>query len=289
MGWQGSCYAGGGKSTVAPLEMPEPDKSSQEFPEVFTACAVNRAMKRSNAVKEEKKCHNIALPLSDFSVSLSCSELVVEQQADMSLKGLFAQVRPASEVVDSAWGDFLQDLLLVRKWLPHAGLDGDPVFQIAVPTKFRSAVLKIAHDESGHAGVRKTYDRVLRQFFWPRIKKDISSSIKTCHICQLTEKRKTQLCHVNLSKQYYVREATGIQAGAGDANTACTGNTVVGSGIGTGDGNETGVLDRTLTRRPYASWTHCFHTCSHALRVKLLKRGTCPYPAINPSLCLSWQ
>lgn len=128
------------EAKVAPLEMPEPDKSSQEFPEVFTACAVNRAMKRSNAVKEEKKCHNIALPLSDFPVSLSCSELVVEQQADMSLKGLFAQVRPASEVVDSAWGDFLQDLLLVRKWLPHAGLDGDPVFQIAVPTKFRSAV-----------------------------------------------------------------------------------------------------------------------------------------------------
>ena len=32
---------------------------------------------------------------------------------------------------------------------------GDDVSQLVVPTKFRPLVLKVAHDESGHFGVRK--------------------------------------------------------------------------------------------------------------------------------------
>ena len=65
---------------------------------------------------------------------------------------------------------------------------GEPVFQIVVPEVFRDAVLKIAHDESGHLGIRKTYDRVLRFFFWPRLKRDVAKYVKTCHTCQLTSK-----------------------------------------------------------------------------------------------------
>lgn len=65
---------------------------------------------------------------------------------------------------------------------------GDPVIQIVLPSKFRKSVLRLAHDESGHWGVKKTYDRVLRHFFWPRLKKDVAAYIKTCHTCQLNGK-----------------------------------------------------------------------------------------------------
>jgi len=37
-------------------------------------------------------------------------------------------------------------------------------------------------------GIKKTYDRVLRYFFWPRLKRDVASYVKACHICQLTGK-----------------------------------------------------------------------------------------------------
>ncbi len=33
---------------------------------------------------------------------------------------------------------------------------GDPVFQVAVPSKFHEEVLRTAHDQLGHLGVRKT-------------------------------------------------------------------------------------------------------------------------------------
>lgn len=90
---------------------------------------------------------------------------------------------------DSACGHFLEDSLLVRKWtLLTADVIEDPVFQLVLPTKWRQAVLKVAHDESGHSGVAKTYDCVLRHFCWPRLRRDVAAYIKTCHTCQLTGK-----------------------------------------------------------------------------------------------------
>lgn len=37
-----------------------------------------------------------------------------------------------------------------------------------------------------HLGVRKTYDRILHRLFWPRMKKDVSTPIKTCSTSRLT-------------------------------------------------------------------------------------------------------
>lgn len=64
----------------------------------------------------------------------------------------------------------------------------DAIFQLVVPAKFCSLVLKVAHDDSGHFGVRKTYLHILKHFFWPRMKRDVAAYIKTCHVCQVSGK-----------------------------------------------------------------------------------------------------
>lgn len=113
----------------------------------------------------------------------------MEQREDSSLNCLFDMVLPGNEVKNNSRCYFLLNELLVRKWVPHGDdFVGDPIIQIVVPFKFHESVLKLAHDESGHWGVRKTYNRVLRHFFWPRLKRDVASHIKTCHTCQLTGK-----------------------------------------------------------------------------------------------------
>lgn len=54
---------------------------------------------------------------------------------------------------------------------------------------FREAVLRLSHGETaGHTGVRKTYNRVMRRFFWPKLKKNVADYIRTCHTCQITGK-----------------------------------------------------------------------------------------------------
>ena len=80
----------------------------------------------------------------------------------------------AAEIKSAASGYFLRSRLLFRKWAVLGDGVGDALYQLVVQTKFRPLVLKVAHDESGHFGVRKTYFNVLKQFFWPRVKRDVA-------------------------------------------------------------------------------------------------------------------
>ena len=65
----------------------------------------------------------------------------------------------------------------------------DPLFQIVVPAKFREVVLETAHGNvAGHMGLKKTCDKMLCDFFWPELRKDVARFVKTCHSCQLTGK-----------------------------------------------------------------------------------------------------
>ena len=179
-----------------PLMRKQPDNDAVSFPLVFTACAVTRSMAQNSppAVPEHEEsdgeeAEGLCFSLSDVSLSVTQEELEHEQRADASLNGLFDVALPAHEVKNDSHCYFLLKGLLMRKWVPHGdAFVGDPVLQVVVPSRLREKVLRRAHDESGHWGVKKTYDRILRFFFWPRLKRDVAEYIKTCHVCQLAGK-----------------------------------------------------------------------------------------------------
>ncbi len=130
-----------------------------------------------------------SVPVPDSLLSVFRSGLVTEQRADPMLSELFNRVLSEADGKSAAKGYLLKDELLVRKWMPHGEtFVGNPVFQVVVLTKFRDEVLRTSHDQSGHLGVHKTYDYILRYFFWPRVTRDVSGYIKTCHTCQMTGK-----------------------------------------------------------------------------------------------------
>lgn len=166
-----------------------PDCSSVP-PEVFPSCAITRAASRLKEV--ESKPENLELPskLQIEQLTSSREVLVAQQKSDESLADLFDTVVPVEMVRSNAQCYFLLDGLLVRKWVLHNDLGlGEPIFQVVVPTSLRDKVLHTSHgDVAGHLGVRKTYDRILQYFFWPRLKRDVAQFIKTCHTCQLTSK-----------------------------------------------------------------------------------------------------
>ncbi len=123
--------------------------------------------------------------------SVTRNELIKAQRADETFEELF------SLVVGVAGGGnkfslpyyFLQDGLLCRQQPVSTDSALDPRIQIVVPLTFRHAVLQLSHQGLvGHMGVRKTYDRILRKLYWPRIKRDVVNYIRSCHICQVTGK-----------------------------------------------------------------------------------------------------
>lgn len=168
---------------------------------------VTRAMAKSMEhlkpqERSELKAQHIFLPVPDLSslpFPLSADDLSKEQRLDSTLDELFTSALQDGDVSDKTRGYFVQDGLLLRKWSPHGeNFVGDPIVQVVVPTKFRRGVLEVAHEKSGHSGVRKTYDRVLQYFFWPHLKSNISTYIRSCHVCQVTSKPNQKLKPVPL-------------------------------------------------------------------------------------------
>ncbi|XP_062373894.1 uncharacterized protein LOC134062039 [Sardina pilchardus] len=192
------------KSPVQPLVSRSTERHdvAQGPPDVLSACVVtrsaHRAAKELDADGEAVGTLESALPWEKLPSSLSREELAKEQRQDSSLQPLFDRVSPEKDKIES--GYFLHGEVLVRKWIPHFGrYVGKPMMQIVIPESVRPLVLKTAHDNMGHLGVKKTYDYLMQYFYWPRIKRDVSKFIRTCHTCQLTGKPNQAIKPVPLS------------------------------------------------------------------------------------------
>ena len=66
--------------------------------------------------------------------------------------------------------------------------------RIVIPKHFRLDVLKEAHDNSGHPGIRKTQTQIAYNYWWLQMRHDIKLNVqslsclpvsKTCHSCNL--------------------------------------------------------------------------------------------------------
>uniref|UniRef100_A0A3B3I2A9 Gypsy retrotransposon integrase-like protein 1 n=1 Tax=Oryzias latipes TaxID=8090 RepID=A0A3B3I2A9_ORYLA len=118
-------------------------------------------------------------------------EFIAAQKEDTSIKKCHALVLSLTEAEKMKTAYFYNDGLLMRRWTSgNPSEDWAVTNQVVVPTVFRPQVLMLAHDHlwSGHLGVTKTYDRVLKHFFWPGLKSDVIHYCRTCHICQLAGK-----------------------------------------------------------------------------------------------------
>ena len=193
------------------LERPEilqPDVLAQDFPEVFPVCVVTRAQARSLGEAVDLSDTLFATELTGQTISppvfpqstaepsvqpkVQCdastlettrlpmvrSNLIAAQKEDVTLAKCFAAALAPESAKNKKMDYFMENDLLMRRWKSRSDLDNEwsNVFQIVVPTPYRQSVLSLAHEHlwSGHLGITKTYDRVLRQFFWPGLKRDVS-------------------------------------------------------------------------------------------------------------------
>lgn len=185
------------------------DALQEEFPNVFNTCVVTRAQAQKlkdivdlsktflcadSSAETEEKVDSVEVKmcaLSSFDLPFGKNTLIEAQGADQTLCPCVAAAVELSVLPEYPVAYFFDDGVLMRKWSPrHVTDDWGTVFQVVVPKPFREQVLSVAHDHelAGHVGVRKTYDSLLKHFFWPSIKSDVSKFCKSCHACQLSGK-----------------------------------------------------------------------------------------------------
>lgn len=62
--------------------------------------------------------------------------------------------------------------------------DNDQLRKVVSDTKQKIELINKAHS-IGHEGSFKTYHRLIRDFYWPNMKRDVKLFVKTCHRCQI--------------------------------------------------------------------------------------------------------
>ncbi|XP_013875699.1 uncharacterized protein LOC106525872 [Austrofundulus limnaeus] len=211
--------------TAVPVFSDGPDELQIKFPKLFPMCAITRAMAHNSAksdadavvnledsfmsdlfLDQDSHLDSVNAPVTSSHSPPQTSppdktpddlksreNLILEQSQDPSLSSLFSRVLSHEEIKNVPVGVFCKDGILMRKWTPpHASAEDDwcVVNQIVVPQKLCPSVLSLAHDNfmAAHLGVNKTYDCILRQFFWPGLKSDVKNYCKTCGVCQISGK-----------------------------------------------------------------------------------------------------
>ena len=105
---------------------------------------------------------------ADLSLNVTREMLILAQENDPSLTLCLASVVAAEENRKPVVF-FLDNGVLMRRWSPDSS-EINVADQVVVPKDYRPHILSLAHDSSfaGHLGVKKTYHRVLRNFFSAR-------------------------------------------------------------------------------------------------------------------------
>ncbi|KAG7471871.1 hypothetical protein MATL_G00102630 [Megalops atlanticus] len=176
---------------------------------VFSACAVTRAQARkfgdmvdlsstlmaspsddsdicpvtssSEGDKADTDAQSLLYIQPDLQLPISTDRLIAEQKSDPSLATCRASAVAKEAITEQAVAYFVDHGILMRKWSapPSREFDWNSTYQIVVPMQYRVHVLSLAHDHpfAGHLCVTKTYNRILRHFFWSGLKADV---VKYC-------------------------------------------------------------------------------------------------------------
>eukprot|EP00066_Takifugu_rubripes_P025346 XP_011614612.1 PREDICTED: uncharacterized protein LOC105418111 [Takifugu rubripes] len=131
------------------------------------------------------------------SDALSLSrQLIMEQSNDAEIAKLREDALSEDEIARVPVGYYLKDKVLMRKWHPPdipASEDWAVVHQVIVPKAYRNDILSMGHclPLGGHLGVNKTVNKIIKQFFWSGLRKDVANFCRTCHSCQMVGKHQS--------------------------------------------------------------------------------------------------
>ncbi|XP_040065085.1 uncharacterized protein LOC120838976 [Ixodes scapularis] len=162
---------------------PETDVRNEE--RTVTAAVETRLQKKA---AEHKTTVPTPLRVSEVQEgAVTPDTLKREQQNDSSLRTCFQNVGKTmtGKKRKHSCMFVVRNGILFRSYRTSPGRE---VHQLVVPKKFRTTILKMAHDGilAGHQGAQKTVNRVLEEFFWPGVGADVKRFVKSCDRCQRT-------------------------------------------------------------------------------------------------------
>ena len=120
-----------------------------------------------------------------------CKERLTEaQNTDPSLAKYHHQAVKKEQIVKSPSFYYHDDVLIRFYRPPHLTVHDTWAerYQVVVPMTVRKSILEIAREGfGGHLGINKTHSKILDNFFWPKMKEDITRFINSCRVSSCRE------------------------------------------------------------------------------------------------------
>lgn len=100
-------------------------------------------------------------------------------------------VKWRKDISESQFPDFrIDERYIYRRDKFSVGDDCDGnSWKLLIPTRLREGVIRVAHDipNAAHGGIAKTVERIRRNFYWPKMVRDVKEYVANCEICKTSK------------------------------------------------------------------------------------------------------
>ena len=170
-----------------------------KFPNMthFSSGVVNK--KRSKKRRKGRK-----VKVADKFIRQSRQELVLKQASDAKLADIRQSVESGSATKSRSFSSgetkFIRRNGLIYR---HFKKNGKVSLQLVIPSSLTHSVINLAHESLrvvNHVGRKETISKVLDEFYWPGVCREVTQFCRSCAICQRTTHNikvaSTQCCSV---------------------------------------------------------------------------------------------
>ena len=156
-----------------------------KFPDMthFSSGVVNK--KRSKKSRKNRK-----VKVADKFIRQNRQELVLKQASDVRLKEIRRRVESGSVTKSRSFSSgetkfIRRNGLIYRHFKKNANVS----LQLVVPSNLTHSVMNLAHESPkvvNHRGRKETIFKVLDEFYWPSVCREVTQFCRSCATCQRT-------------------------------------------------------------------------------------------------------
>ena len=156
-----------------------------KFPDMthFSSGVVNK--KRSKKSRKNRK-----VKVADKFIRQNRQELVLKQASDAKLADIRRRVESGSVTKSRSFSSgetkFIRRNGLIYR---HFKRNANVSLQLVVPSSLTHSVMNLAHESRkvvNHRGRKETISKVLDEFYWPGVCREVTQFCRSCAICQRT-------------------------------------------------------------------------------------------------------
>ena len=157
-----------------------------KFPDMthFSSGVVKNKQSRKDRRKNRK------VKVADKFIRQNRQELVLKQASDIKLKEIRRTVESGSVTKSRSFSSgetkyIRRNGLIYRHFKKNANVS----LQLVVPSSLTHSVMNLAHESRkvvNHRGRKETISKVLDEFYWPGVCREVTQFCRSCAICQRT-------------------------------------------------------------------------------------------------------